>query len=66
MMRAGCTAPGPKSLSLSNLGNPAIDWVEVSQGMGVPAVSVTTAQDLATELQRAIEEPGPHLIEMVL
>ncbi|MFA5180192.1 MAG: acetolactate synthase large subunit [Syntrophales bacterium] len=66
MMRAGCTAPGPKSLSLSDLGNPAIDWVNVSQGMGVPAVSVTTAEDLAEELQRAIEEPGPHLIEMVL
>jgi acetolactate synthase-1/2/3 large subunit len=66
MMRAGCTAPGPNSLSLSNLGNPAIDWVGVSQGMGVPAVSVTMAEDLAAELQRAIEEPGPHLIEMVL
>jgi acetolactate synthase-1/2/3 large subunit len=34
--------------------------------MGVPAVSVTMAEDLAEELQRAIEEPGPHLIEMVL
>jgi acetolactate synthase-1/2/3 large subunit len=66
MMRAGCTAPGPKSLSLSDLGNPAIDWVSVSQGMGVPAVSVTMAEQLAEELQRAIEEPGPHLIEMVI
>ena len=66
MMRAGCTSPGPKSLSLSDLGNPAIDWVSVSQGMGVPAVSVTMSEDLAEELQRAIEEPGPHLIEMVL
>jgi acetolactate synthase I/II/III large subunit len=66
MMRAGCAAPGPKSLSLTDLGNPTLDWVSVSQGMGVPAVSVTMAEDLAEELQRALAEPGPHLIEMIL
>jgi acetolactate synthase-1/2/3 large subunit len=43
-----------------------IDWVKISQGMGVPAVSVTTAEQLAKELRVALAEPGPHLIEMVL
>ncbi len=62
--RAGITEPGPKALSLTSLENPEIDWVKLAQGMGTPAVRVDDAEVLARELERALSEPGPHLIEM--
>jgi acetolactate synthase-1/2/3 large subunit len=66
LARAGQVPAGEKSLALTDLGNPSIDWVNISRGMGVPAASVETAEGLASELTRALSEPGPHLIEMVL
>jgi acetolactate synthase-1/2/3 large subunit len=66
LARSGQVSPGKYTISLTNLADPAIDWVQISQGMGVPAVSVNTAERLAKELRVALAEPGPHLIEMVL
>ena len=62
--RADVTTPGPYARALTDLGNPAFDWVQISKGMGVPAVSVDRCGDLAKELKKALQEPGPHLIEM--
>jgi acetolactate synthase-1/2/3 large subunit len=53
-------------MSLIDLGNPNLDWVSLSKGMGVPGIAVETAEGLARELKIALAEPGPHLIEMVL
>jgi acetolactate synthase I/II/III large subunit len=64
--RAGIASPGHRARSLTELRRPVIDWVRIAQGFGVPAVSVNTAPGLARELSRAMGEPGPHLIEMVL
>jgi len=64
--RADVTNPGPYAQTLTDLANPAIDWVQISQGMGVPAVAVESCEDLANELKKALAEPGPHLIEMNL
>jgi len=66
LARAGVTDPGPGTLSLVDLDRPDIDWTQIAEGMGVPGVTVTTAERLAQELRKAIAEPGPHLIEMVL
>jgi acetolactate synthase-1/2/3 large subunit len=63
--RAGVT-PGPSAQALTDLANPEIDWVQISKGMGVPAVKVDTCEVLAKELKKALNEPGPHLIEMCL
>jgi len=38
----------------------------MASGMGVPAVRVETAEALAVELQRALKEHGPNLIEMMI
>jgi acetolactate synthase-1/2/3 large subunit len=62
--RADITSPGPYAQALTNLANPAIDWVRMSKGLGVPAVAVGNCEDLAKELKIALKEPGPHLIEM--
>jgi acetolactate synthase-1/2/3 large subunit len=66
LARAGITSLGSNTLSLTELRHPSIDWVKVARGFGVPAVSVDTAEGLAQELGRALTEPGPHLIEMIL
>jgi acetolactate synthase-1/2/3 large subunit len=57
---------GPNTQALTELIKPPIDWVKIAQGFGVPGVVVSTAEDLARELSKALTEPGPHLIEMLL
>jgi acetolactate synthase-1/2/3 large subunit len=66
LARAGITEPGPKARALTSLGNPNLDWVALAKGMGVPGVRVETADALAQELARALNEPGPKIIEMVM
>ncbi|MCJ7664194.1 MAG: acetolactate synthase large subunit [Desulfobacterales bacterium] len=63
---AGVEKPGKNAQILTALTNPAIDWVSVSQGLGVPAISVSDVSSLADALKRSLAEPGPSLIEMVL
>ncbi len=64
--RAGILPIGPNVTSLIDIENPHIDWTKMAEAMGVAAVSVTTAEQLAHEIQGALSEAGPHLIEMVL
>ncbi len=66
LSRAGITEPGPKARSLTMLDNPEINWVEMARGMGVPGVRVNTAEELVRELERALPERGPNLIEMMM
>lgn len=66
LQRAGITSAGPRVRAFTDLGNPPIDWPSLSRGLGVPGVAVETAEDLARELTKALKEPGPHLIEMIL
>ena len=51
---------------LTDLGSPAIDWVGLAQAYGVPASRSTTAEELAAQLDHALSQPGPFLIEMAL
>jgi acetolactate synthase-1/2/3 large subunit len=66
LSRAGITEPGRKARSLTMLDNPEINWVDMARGMGVPGVRVNTADDLVRELERALPERGPNLIEMMM
>ena len=66
LARLGVANPGPKALSLLDLTNPAINWVSISEGMGVPAVKVETAEELDAALDKAMSEKGPHLIEAII
>jgi acetolactate synthase-1/2/3 large subunit len=66
LARTGNRTPGANTKSVMDLGNPAIDWVSLGKSMGVPAVSVQTAEELARRLGFALKEAGPHLIEMKL
>ncbi|MGB8390804.1 acetolactate synthase large subunit [Mycobacterium sp.] len=67
LQRVGAgSAPGPKALDLLDLSRPALDFVKIAEGMGVPARRVTTAEELADALHAAFVEPGPHLIDAVV
>ncbi len=64
--RAGTTSYGLKTQALTELTQPAIDWVRIAEGFGVPGKTVSTAEALVRELSKALAEPGPHLVEMIL
>jgi acetolactate synthase-1/2/3 large subunit len=66
LLRTGEKKPGPHAQSLMDLGNPELDWIQISKGMGVPAARVDSAEQLAEELSTALKESGPNLIEMLL
>jgi acetolactate synthase I/II/III large subunit len=65
LRRAGVDEPDPGARRLTSLGEPALDWVALAGGMGVPARRATTAGELAAGVEWALAEPGPHLVEMV-
>jgi len=64
--RVGIDNPGPKALALLDLTNPSLDWVSISEGMGVPAVRAETSGEFHDALADALADPGPRLIEAVL
>ncbi len=64
--QSGGLPPGPKAAALLDLTPPALDFVKIAQGMGVPARRAATAEELAEALRWALDEPGPHLIEAVM
>ncbi len=63
--RAGITSPGPHIRSILDIDNPPIGWPKLAKAMGVAAVSVDTAEELAKHIELALAEPGPHLVEMI-
>jgi acetolactate synthase-1/2/3 large subunit len=58
--------PGPASRELFDLSRPALDWVKLSQGMGVEAARVDTLEAFAKEFAAACARRGPYLIELVI
>ena len=66
LSRVGAGAGGPRAERLLELSSPDLDFVALAQGMGVPAMRATTAEELVVQLEHALREPGPHLVEAVL
>ena len=66
LSRVGVQNAGPKALSMLDLKNPAIEWTKLSEGMGVPAVRVDTAEGFHAALQEALAHKGPRLIEAMI
>ena len=52
--------------SLTNLGNPRMDWCHLAKGFGVDAARAETAEELMTLLAAALESDAPFLIEAML
>ena len=66
LSRTGAGTPGPKALSMLDLHGPELDFVALARGMGVAAERPADSEAFTVALERAIAEPGPHLIEAVL
>jgi acetolactate synthase-1/2/3 large subunit len=64
--RVGTEAAGPKALSMLDLSNPDLDFTALARGMGVDATRATTAEEFATQLERALATSGPSLVEAML
>jgi acetolactate synthase-1/2/3 large subunit len=52
-----------KMLSMMHLDNPALDWVKLAEGHGVPATRATTAEEFHAQFEAALRGKGPCLIE---
>jgi acetolactate synthase-1/2/3 large subunit len=66
MRRTGAGGFGRLAEKMIDIGGPELDWVKLSEGMGVPAVRVTTVAELAAQFREAVNVRGPRLIEAVL
>lgn len=66
LARVGATAGGPAARSLLDLSRPDLDFVAIAEGMGVPAERATTAEELGAAFGRALRQPGPHLVDVLL
>jgi acetolactate synthase I/II/III large subunit len=62
----GTGKPGPRALSMFEIGRPDLDWVQLGKGMGVPGTRVTSLAGFAKALREGFEAEGPTLIEVPL
>ncbi|MFM8236509.1 MAG: thiamine pyrophosphate-dependent enzyme, partial [Actinomycetota bacterium] len=65
LARVGARTDG-SAADLFDLSRPPLDFAALARGMGVPARTATTADELVAALAAAYAEPGPHLIDAVL
>jgi acetolactate synthase-1/2/3 large subunit len=56
----------PKAFDLLDLSRPDIDFVAISNGLGVPAERAEIADEFTAALERAIADNGPRLVEAIL
>jgi acetolactate synthase-1/2/3 large subunit len=63
MQRTGAGEAGPSAKKLLDLGDPKIDFVAVARGLGLPAVSCSTAEEFETAFAGAMAQKGPMFIE---
>ncbi|MCB1691480.1 MAG: acetolactate synthase large subunit [Pseudomonadales bacterium] len=66
LARVGAQSMNKKTLDMLDIGNPDLDFVKLSEGMGVPAARATTAEEFNRLYQSAMSERGPRLIEAVI
>jgi acetolactate synthase I/II/III large subunit len=64
--RVGAGAPGPAANGMLEIDRPDLDFVSLARGMGVPATRADNTLEFAEQLERALAEPGPALVEAVM
>lgn len=52
--------------NLTSLAGPAIDWVALATGMGVPAGRAETCEQLVELIQKGLQQQGPFVIHAAL
>ena len=66
MKRTGAQNSGASAADMLSLGRPDLDFVRLSEGMGVPATRAATAGEFFKAFREAVAVRGPRLIEAVL
>ena len=62
--RVGAGAAGPRAKEMLDI--PGLDFVALSNGLGVPATRATTAEEFTDQLAAALATEGPSLVEAML
>ena len=63
---AGVEQLGEHAAGLISIAQPSVDWVNLAQGFGVPAVRVDSVESFRKALSDSLQESGPRLIEALL
>ncbi len=66
MRNVGFGEPGQKARDMLEIDRPPIDWPALAKGQGVAAGRAETAEDFVALMQKALDRPGPFLIEAVI
>ena len=66
LQRVGAAAAGPKALSMLELKNPELNWVQIANGLGVEATRAWTCEEFTALYSSAMKSCGPRLIEVLL
>lgn len=64
--QVGAGAPGARATSMLTIDRPALEWVALATGHGLPACRVSTLGQFADALRRSLSTEGPSLVEVVL
>ncbi len=66
LARVGAGQPTAKTLSMLDLSRPDLNWVQIAEGMGVPATKATSAEEFHQQFAEAMASRGPRLIEAMV
>jgi acetolactate synthase-1/2/3 large subunit len=64
LARVGADGAGTRAKAQLDLSDPDLDVANIASGFGVPSERVDDGAGLIRALDRAVAEPGPHLIEV--
>lgn len=64
--RTGHDDAGPQARSLTDLNDPAPDWVSLAKGLGVEATMASSLDELRAGLEKGLASAGPYLVEVLL
>lgn len=58
--------PGETAMSMLDLGNPSLNWVQLANGMGVEGARATTLDGVADLMRSSFARSTPFLIELLI
>ena len=66
LARVGAQTMNKKTMDMLDISNPDLDFVKLSEGMGVPATRANTIEEFNEQYIEAMNTRGPRLIEIML
>jgi acetolactate synthase I/II/III large subunit len=66
LARVGAGVAGERARSLFDLTDPALNWARIGGGLGVESTRAATCEEFADQLESAVAQRAPRLIEAVI